>query len=275
MGCNALRISFAHSLWLMTVCTVTVCCYADKMPVKITLGFLGEATYSPLGWQSLLEKKKAPGICCLTPNPTSGSEYPLLRCLRQLASCTMKQNMNITKDAWFHSLFHHCTVNLLPFMFLFFLCELKKASYTPKGREIFIFLQDSTSKVIVSSFIAQDWYQIISENFSGFLLAENKVQTPLHHLNLTSIWLLNLSVQAYPSLLDFILAFLQPNIFFKTISDQGWDFSVLVIFAHTLAADRTSTHHFCFLTSALWFKVQPKLCFFPWVPGNLLSYLFP
>ena len=178
-------------------------------------------------------------------------------------------------DAWFHSLFHHCTVNLLPFMFLFFLCELKKASYTPKGREIFIFLQDSTSKVIVSSFIAQDWYQIISENFSGFLLAENKVQTPLHHLNLTSIWLLNLSVQAYPSLLDFILAFLQPNIFFKTISDQGWDFSVLVIFAHTLAADRTSTHHFCFLTSALWFKVQPKLCFFPWVPGNLLSYLFP
>lgn len=44
MGCNTLSISFAHSLWLMAVCTVTVFCWADKMPIKIMLQFLGEAT---------------------------------------------------------------------------------------------------------------------------------------------------------------------------------------------------------------------------------------
>ena len=42
----------------MTVCTVTVCCYADKMPVKMLLGVLGEATYFPHGWQSQIENEK-------------------------------------------------------------------------------------------------------------------------------------------------------------------------------------------------------------------------
>lgn len=64
MGCNALRISFAYRLWLMTVCAVTVCCYADQMPVKTMAQILGVATYFtdphplPYGWQSCLENKK-------------------------------------------------------------------------------------------------------------------------------------------------------------------------------------------------------------------------
>lgn len=40
---------------------VTVCCYADKMPVKTTLGFLGEATYPP--WMAkLFREQKDSGL---------------------------------------------------------------------------------------------------------------------------------------------------------------------------------------------------------------------
>lgn len=162
-----------------------------------------------------------------------------------------------------------------PLCFCSFFVSLKRPPIPPRGRKYSYFYKMLHQRWYWTLVLPKNGYQIISENFSGFLLAKNKVQTPLHHISSNLTWLLNLSVQADPSPLDFHLALVQPNIFFKTVLDQGWDFSVLVIFAHTLAAARTSTHHFCLLTSALGFKAQPKLSFFPWVPSNLLSYLFP
>lgn len=71
MGCSAPGISFAHSLWLMTVCTVTVCCYADRMPVETLLGVLGEAAYAPPWMAKLFREQK--GLWKMLPNTQSNT----------------------------------------------------------------------------------------------------------------------------------------------------------------------------------------------------------
>lgn len=187
MGCSALRISFAYSLWLMTVCMVTVCCYAYKMPVKTVLGFLGVATYSPLWMAKLFREQKDSGTCCLTPNWTPGSEHPSLRCPRRLASCTMKRNINITKVARAHS-----SVSVLVVPVPFFQCwwTLKGLPHSQGEEYIPILTRFYTKSDFWIFCFKMNWKHVISEYFSGFLLPKNKylkllyIYTPLHASNL-------------------------------------------------------------------------------------------
>lgn len=257
MGCNARRISFAHSLWLMTVCTVTVCCYADKMPVKTMLGVWGETTYSPHGWQNCLETKR---LWNMSPNTESNTRL-------WASTITALEAVGILHCEIGHQYpgrmpgFIVSSIAIL--LFSFPVCFLS-VFVNSKGREVNSNFDKILHQGDIEFFLLpKNCYQMTSGIFCGFLLAKNKIQTCLHHWSLTFLRL-------QPRFFSLSLS----NYDFLTILDHDWDFSVLIIFAHTLAAARMPGHHFCLLTSSLWFKVQPK-CFLHWTPSNLLSHLFP
>lgn len=240
-GCNTLRISFAHSLRLMTVCTVTIGCYADRKPVTTMLGVLGAATYSPHGWQSCWENRK----------PLEHvAKHPIRHQALRTHRCHARGGW---RPAPWNSIKPHggCLVPLSPPSLLlalaFFVCKLKRPPRLPPPhpRRGMCIWWDSTPKVRGNIYIFFYYQGLESKLLLKISVAKNKVQTtftsfkppPTHSLSDS-----RLGFSPHRSLLSIILILLYRKNNLLVVLDQGRDFLVLISFAHPPAAARMSVH---------------------------------
>lgn len=110
LGCKALRISFSHSLRLITVRMLTICCCADRLPWKGYAQILREVTYFTNRWWTGSKNKITLMHVALAPvqhhDDASGSWHSAL------------WNGTLI-STWLHCLFHCYYQFPSPFSFLY------------------------------------------------------------------------------------------------------------------------------------------------------------